>query len=63
MNVTVPLGVPVPGETAVTVAVNTTESLKTAGLSEELSATLLLALLTAWVTVVEVLVLKLTSPL
>ena len=40
---------------------NTTESLKSAGLSEELSATLLLALLTFWVKVPEVLLVKLAS--
>src|SRR5439155_21134157 len=65
VKVTVPLGVPEPGETALTVAVNVTVWPETDGLAEETTVVALLALLTVWVNGVAVLllVLKLESPL
>ena len=65
VNVTVPVGVPVPGETALTVAVNVTVWPETEGLAEETTVVALLALLTVWVNgaAVLLLVLKLESPL
>src|ERR1043166_8852937 len=63
LKTTVPLGVPAPGAVALTVAVRTTDWLDPEGLAEEVTAVELLALLTVWVTVPEVLVLKLPSPL
>ena len=45
-NVTDPVGVPVPGATAVTVAVNVTDWPKTEGFSDEVTAVAVLALLT-----------------
>ena len=63
LNVTVPVGVPTPGDTALTVAVNTTDCPNTEGLADEASAVALLALFTVCVRVEEVLVLKLVSPL
>ena len=49
MKVTVPVGVPAPGETAATVAVKVTDWPKTLGLVEEVSVVVLLAGLTVWV--------------
>ena len=63
INTTVPLGVPAPGETALTATLNTTDWPKTDGLVEEVRPTLVSALLTVWVSAEEVLVLKLASPL
>ena len=63
LNVTVPVGVPAPGNTALTVAVRTTAWPNTEGLAEEASTVALLALFTVWVKVDDVLVLKLVSPL
>src|ERR1043165_10274794 len=63
LNVTVPVGVPEPGETAVTVAVKVTDWPKTEGFCEEAKATALVALLTVCVKVAEMFVLKLPSPL
>src|SRR6266853_3289280 len=62
-NVTVPVGVPVLGETGLTVAVKITDWPKTEGWAEEVTAVALVARLTVWVTTSEVLVLKLVSPL
>jgi len=60
---TVPVGVPVPGAVAVTVAVKVTDCPKTEGLTEELTAVVVLALLTVCVKLDEALALKLPSPL
>src|SRR5256885_10691493 len=62
LKVTVPVGVPTPGVTAVTVAENVTDWPYTDGLSDEPSAVSLLALLTDWVPTADVLLLKLVSP-
>ena len=43
LKVTVPVGVPVPGGVAVTVAVNVTGWLNTEGLEDELSAVVVVA--------------------
>src|ERR1051325_5639426 len=48
LKVTVPLGVPTPGKTALTVAVKVTFWPKTDGFCDETTAVLLLALLTTW---------------
>ena len=56
VNVTVPLGVPAPGATAATVAVNVTDCPNTEGLAEEVTTVVVLALLTVWVRLEEVLV-------
>src|SRR2546427_649855 len=63
LKVTVPVGVPVPGAVAVTVAVNVTDWPETDGFGDETTALEVLALLTVWVRLAEVLVLKLPSPL
>ena len=63
VNVTVPLGVPAPGATAATVAVNVTDWPNTEGLAEEVTTVEVSALLTVWVRLEEVLVRKLPSPL
>ena len=64
LNCTVPVGVPAPGATAVTVALNVTAWPNTEGLAEELTAVELLAWLTVWPPArVPLLVLKLLSPL
>jgi hypothetical protein len=62
LNVTVPVGVPVPGEVAVTVAVRVTDWPDTEGLTDDARTVPLLALVTVCVTTPEVLVLKLLSP-
>jgi hypothetical protein len=62
LKVTVPVGVPAPGPTADTVAVNVTACPNTDGFSDEVRVVELLALLTVWVRAAEVLVLKLLSP-
>jgi len=64
-NVTVPVGVPVPGGTTATVAVKVTDCPKTGGLADEATVVVVLALaggLTVWVNAALVLVLKLVSP-
>ena len=48
VKVTVPVGVPVPGATATTVAVKVTVWANTDGLGEELTVVLLEALFTTW---------------
>jgi len=63
LKVTVPVGVPTPGETALTVAVNVTDWPDTDGFTEEATAVALLAWFTVCVRVDEVLAMKLPSPL
>jgi hypothetical protein len=60
-NWTSPVGVPEPGELAVTVAVTVTGCPKTEGLAPETSAVLVDALSTCWVTALEVEVAKSSS--
>ena len=60
LNTTWPVGVP---PLPLTVAVKVTDWPNTAGFVEEVSVATLSALLTVWVNVAEVLVLKLVSPL
>jgi hypothetical protein len=60
--VTVPVGVPAPGDTALTVAVNVTDWPKTDGFTDEVTVAELLALLTVWVIAAEVLLVKFVSP-
>ena len=62
LNWTAPVGVPLPGVTAPTVAVNVTACPDTEGLTDEATVVLLPALLTVWLSAVELLVLKLASP-
>ena len=62
-NVTVPVGVPAPGATAVTVAVNDTVVPESAGFSDDTSAVELFALFTVWIKIADVLGAKLASPL
>jgi len=61
-NVTVPVGVPTPGATALTVAVKVTAWPDADGFTDEVTVVELLALLTVWVIAAEVLELKLASP-
>src|ERR1043166_3123441 len=62
-KVTVPVGVPPPGDTGLTVAVNVTGWPKTVGVREVVTAMVVSAWLTVWVSTPEVLVLKFGSPL
>ena len=48
LNVTVPVGMPLPGEFAVTVAVKVTAWLNTEGLADELTVVVVASLLTTW---------------
>src|SRR2546427_565056 len=59
----VPVGVPVPGDNAVTVAVKVTVCPVTDGLAEDMRTVVVPALLTVWVKFGEVPGLKLPSPL
>jgi hypothetical protein len=61
-NVTVPVGVPVAGGTALTVAVKVTDWPKMDGLSDEVTVVEVPALFTVWVMAAEVLLLKFVSP-
>ena len=61
-KVTVPVGVPAAGATAVTVAVKVTAWPKSDGFTELVTVVVLLPLLTVWVIAVEMLELKLASP-
>jgi hypothetical protein len=61
-KVTVPVGVPAPGETALTVAVKVTAWPVADGFTDEVTVVELFALLTVWVIAAEVLLLKLPSP-
>lgn len=63
MKVTVPNGVPLPGDVTVTVAVNVTDCPLTEGLAEDERLVLVSALLTVCDNAELVLVLKLLSPL
>ena len=62
-NVTVPVGVPAPGATALTVAVNVTDWPAAEGFCEEITAVAEPAWLTVWVIDADVLEVKLLSPL
>jgi hypothetical protein len=62
-KVTVPVGVPAPGALAVTVAVNVTAWPNTEGLAEAVTIVLVPSALTVWVSVADVLALKLPLPL
>jgi hypothetical protein len=61
-NVTVPVGVPAPGATALTVAVKVTAWPEADGFTDEVTVVELLALFTVCVMAAEVLLLKLASP-
>ena len=61
LNVTVPLGVPAPGDAALTVAVKVTDWPNTDGLNEDASVVVVSALVTVCVRTDEVLLVKLTS--
>jgi hypothetical protein len=61
-KLTAPVGVPAPGATTVTVAVNVTLWPKTDGLADEARVVVVFALLTTCETAVLVLVLKLALP-
>ena len=63
LKVTLPVGVPLPGDVALTVAVKVTLCPNTDGLAEEATRVVVLALLTVCVKVDEALALKLPSPL
>ena len=65
LKMTVPVGVPEPGAAALAVAVKVTVWPDTDGLAEEVTAVVVLALLTVWVNgeAVLLLALKLPSPL
>ena len=65
IKVTLPVGVPLPGDTALTVAVKVTVVvLELAGLGEEVRLTVVLALLTVWLSEVLLMLLpKFVSPL
>ena len=63
LKVTVPVGIPLPGELAATVAVNVTGWPKAEGLAEELKVVVEASAFTVWPRVVEALPLKLVSPL
>ncbi len=62
LKVTVPVGVPAPGLFAVTVAVKVTDCPDSDGLAEELTSVVVLAFFTVWVSVLEVLPLKVAPP-
>jgi hypothetical protein len=62
LKVTVPVGVPAPGALTVTVAVNVTDWFKRDGLTDELSAVVVFALLTTWDSPTDTLPLKFASP-
>jgi hypothetical protein len=62
-NWTVPVRVPAPGDTALTLAVKLTACPYTDGLADEATVVVVLAWLTVWVTTPDVLVRKLPSPL
>jgi hypothetical protein len=62
MKVTVPVGVPDPGATAMTVAVNVTDWPKAEGFNDELKVVEVDAVLTTCLRVADVLLEKLLSP-
>jgi len=61
-NVTVPDGLPAPGAIAATVAVKVTDCPNTDGFGAEVTLVVVLALLTTWLTVPELLPVKFVSP-
>jgi hypothetical protein len=61
-KVTVPVGVPDPGATALTVAVNVTDCPNSDGFTDEVTVVELLSLFTVCVIAAEVLLLKFVSP-
>jgi hypothetical protein len=61
-KVTVPVGVPEPGATALTVAVNVTDCPNTDGFTDEVTVVELLSLFTVCVIADDVLLLKFVSP-
>ena len=61
-KVTVPVGVPLPGDTGVIVAVKVTAWPETEGFAEELTELVVAACFTVWVRMPDVLVKKLVSP-
>ena len=63
LNCTVPVGVPEPGATTLTVAVNITDWPEHEGFTEEVTAVAVFARFTVCVKLGEVLVLKVASPL
>ena len=63
LNVTVPVGVPLPGATAATVAVNVTDWSNTEGLCDEITVLELAALFTVWESAGEALARKVPLPL
>ena len=63
LNCTVPVGVPEPGDTGATVAVNVTDWSATDGFSDEVTVVVVLAWFTVCDTPVDVLVAKFVSPL
>ena len=63
VKVTLPVGIPEPGATAVTVAVNVTSWPAAEGLADDITAVLVDAWLTVWVAVDEVPEAKVVSPL
>src|SRR5207244_242642 len=62
LKVTFPVGVPEPGLLGVTVAVKVTDCPNTDGLAEGLAGVVVLAFFTVWVSVLEVLPLKIALP-
>ena len=62
-KVTLPVGIPAPGATAVTVAVNVTSWPALEGLADDITVVLVDAWLTVWVAVDEVPEAKTVSPL
>ena len=63
LNFTVPLGVPAPGATGLTVAVKVTAWPNTEGFVDETSVVVVSPLLTTWLSAFDVLPLKFASPL
>jgi hypothetical protein len=61
-NATVPVGVPVPGATGVTVAVNVTDCPSPDGFAEDTTVVVVAAVFTVWVSADDVLPVKLPSP-
>jgi hypothetical protein len=61
LKVTVPVGVPAPGDTGATVAVSVTDWPETPGFAEEVTLEVVAAWLTVWVMRLDVLPVKLVS--
>jgi hypothetical protein len=62
LKVTVPVGVPDPGDTGLTVAVSVTDWPKTEGFTEEVTVVVVFAWFTVWVRVFDVLLAKAELP-